>query len=73
MDTVLITQRHFREIRLWPLLHVKYILPCYSYVDSAHALEKEGGTSLSKFEVCDNIDLPTILQVQFEIILSKYT
>jgi len=35
------------------------------YVDSAHALEKEGGTSLSKFEVCDNIDLPTILQ-EFE-------
>ena len=35
----------------------------YSYVDSAHALEKEGGTSLAKYEVCDNIDLPTILQV----------
>lgn len=35
------------------------------YIDSAHALEKEGGTSLTKFEVCDNVDLPTILQ-EFE-------
>ncbi|KAL9986656.1 hypothetical protein ACROYT_G000828 [Oculina patagonica] len=35
------------------------------YLDSAHALEKEGGTSLTKYEVCDNIDLPTILQ-EFE-------
>lgn len=35
------------------------------YVDSAHALEKEGGAGLVKYEVCDNIDLPTILQ-EFE-------
>lgn len=34
-----------------------------SYVDTANALEKEGGVALTKYEVCDNIDLPTVLQV----------
>jgi len=28
-------------------------------------LEKEAGISLQKFEVCDNIDLVTILQVNY--------
>ncbi|XP_032232246.1 katanin p60 ATPase-containing subunit A-like 2 [Nematostella vectensis] len=35
------------------------------YTDAAHMLEREGGVSLTKFEVCDNVDLPTILQ-EFE-------
>ncbi|XP_033108615.1 katanin p60 ATPase-containing subunit A-like 2 isoform X4 [Anneissia japonica] len=31
------------------------------YIESAKALESEGNLSFSRFEVCDNIDLPTIL------------
>jgi len=31
-------------------------------------LEKEAGVSLQKFEVCDNIDLVTILQVSYSLI-----
>ena len=34
-----------------------------SFLDSAQSLLKEAGTSLAQFGVCDNIDLPTILQV----------
>lgn len=49
----------------------KYVFPC-SYLDSAHALEKEGGSSLTKYEVCDNIDLPTILQVQPLCLISLF-
>ena len=42
--------------------------PCFnSYVDTANALEKEGGVALTKYEVCDNIDLPTVLQVCFTL------
>ena len=33
------------------------------YLDSMGMLEKEAGVSLQKFEICDNIDLCTILQV----------
>lgn len=32
------------------------------YLDSVHSLETESGLSLEKYSVCDNIDLPTILQ-----------
>ena len=39
------------------------LLPSYSYLESAQALEQEGGASITKYEVCDNVDLPTILQV----------
>ena len=34
-----------------------------SFLDSAQSLLNEAGTSLAQFGVCDNIDLPTILQV----------
>ena len=33
------------------------------FLDTAQAFSREAGPSLAKFEVCDNIDLPTILQV----------
>ena len=33
------------------------------FLDTAHAFGREVGPVLAKFEVCDNIDLPTILQV----------
>lgn len=33
------------------------------FLDTAHAFSREAGPSLTKFDVCDNIDLPTILQV----------
>ncbi|EDV26403.1 uncharacterized protein TRIADDRAFT_54346 [Trichoplax adhaerens] len=32
------------------------------YVQSAKCLETESSTTLNKFQVCDNVDLPTILQ-----------
>lgn len=47
------------------LVLIAHYLREEGYIDSAHALEKEGGASLTKYEVCDNIDLPTILQ-EFE-------
>jgi len=34
---------------------------CYSYLDSASALARETNMDVSKFEVCDNIDLDTIV------------
>ena len=36
------------------------------YLDSVQCLEKEAGVNLKKFEICDNIDLQTILQVKFQ-------
>lgn len=33
----------------------------YRYLDSAQSLAKETNIDLSKYEVCDNIDLETIL------------
>jgi len=33
------------------------------FLDTAQAFDREAGPSLGKFEVCDNVDLPTILQV----------
>ena len=36
-----------------------------SYLDTAKSFEKEIGSNISKYEVCDNIDLATILQVKF--------
>lgn len=33
------------------------------YLDTLQALNKEAGSVVSKYEVCDNIDLSTILQV----------
>lgn len=41
-------------------------LPCFSpcsFLDTAQALTREVGPSITRYEVCDNIDLPTILQV----------
>ncbi len=34
------------------------------FLDSAQSLLREAGSSLTQFVVCDNIDLPTILQVR---------
>ncbi|XP_071964701.1 katanin p60 ATPase-containing subunit A-like 2 [Antedon mediterranea] len=45
------------------------------YLESAKALESEGNLSFSRFEVCDNIDLPTILmeyESYFYVKFGKY-
>ncbi|XP_065059796.1 katanin p60 ATPase-containing subunit A-like 2 [Rhopilema esculentum] len=47
------------------LLLILHYLTEDGYLDTAHALETEAGVSLKKFEICDNIDLQTILQ-EFE-------
>ncbi|KAK2555296.1 Katanin p60 ATPase-containing subunit A-like 2 [Acropora cervicornis] len=44
------------------LILILHCLREEGYVDTANALEKEGGVALTKYEVCDNIDLPTVLQ-----------
>lgn len=44
------------------LILILHCLREEGYVDTANALEKEGGAGLTKYEVCDNIDLPTVLQ-----------
>ena len=36
---------------------------CLRYLDTVHAFNTEAGPSLLKYQVCDNVDLPTILQV----------
>lgn len=36
-----------------------------SYLDTANCFEKEVGSNINKYEVCDNIDLTTILQVEY--------
>lgn len=54
-------QRSEQRKRTLLILILQYLRD-EGYIDTAHALEKEGGTSLAKYEVCDNIDLPTILQ-----------
>lgn len=38
-------------------------LPVHRFLDTANTFNREAGPSLSKFVVCDNVDLPTILQV----------
>eukprot|EP00794_Sanderia_malayensis_P009467 gene9467-10454_t len=50
-NTLLLILQHLRE---------------EGYLDTANALETECGYSLQKFEVCDNISLPTIIQ-EYEI------
>lgn len=37
----------------------------FSYLDTAKCFEKEVGSNINKYEVCDNIDLITILQVRY--------
>ena len=37
---------------------------CFSYLDTAQCFEKEVGSNINKYDVCDNIDLTTILQVR---------
>jgi katanin p60 ATPase-containing subunit A1 len=44
------------------LVLIKDHLQENGYLDSARMLEKEVGQTLRKFEVCDNIDLTTVLQ-----------
>ena len=40
------------------------------FLDSAEALLKEAGGSIARYQVCDNIDLSTILQVSvFSLLL----
>ena len=33
------------------------------FLDAARALEREAGPSIKKYEVCDNVDLSTVVQV----------
>ena len=47
------------------LLLVLHHLQEEGYVDTFRCLERESGLNLSKFQICDNIDLPTVLQ-EFE-------
>jgi katanin p60 ATPase-containing subunit A1 len=65
------------EGRKWNLLVlIKHHLQENGYLDSADMLEKEVqkvGQTLRKFEVCDNIDLMTILQVIVFIVKIIYS
>lgn len=47
------------------LLLVIHHLHEEGYTDTARCLERESGLNLNKFQICDNIDLPTVLQ-EFE-------
>jgi hypothetical protein len=43
------------------------IIQYFSYVESARQLEHETNLDVSKYDVCDNIDLDTILQ-EYELV-----
>ncbi|KAI6660456.1 Katanin p60 ATPase-containing subunit A-like 2 isoform X2 [Oopsacas minuta] len=47
------------------LLLMMHHLQEEGYTESARCLERESGLSLNRYQICDNIDLPTILQ-EFE-------
>eukprot|EP00730_Choanoeca_flexa_P004141 TRINITY_DN11610_c0_g1_i5.p1 TRINITY_DN11610_c0_g1~~TRINITY_DN11610_c0_g1_i5.p1 ORF type:complete len:546 (+),score=121.62 TRINITY_DN11610_c0_g1_i5:112-1749(+) len=55
------TEKLKRNIIVLMLNH----LQIHGYIDSASALEAESGVSMHKFDVCDNIDLISIVQ-EFE-------
>jgi len=57
-----------RLYALGPDFHYLY----HRFLDSAQCLVREAGSSLANLEVCDNIDLPTILQVPTPS-LAQYT
>lgn len=44
------------------LLLILHYMQEEGYLDSLNCLEHEAGVSLKKFEVCDNVDLQTVLQ-----------
>jgi len=44
------------------LLLILHFLQEEGYLDSVNCLESEAGVTLKKFEICDNVDLETILQ-----------
>jgi katanin p60 ATPase-containing subunit A1 len=44
----------------------------FSYIESARQLEHETNLDVSKYDVCDNIDLDTILQ-EYELVFLKTT
>ena len=44
----------------------------FSYLDTAQCFEKEVGSNINKYDVCDNIDLTTILQVENIILPCVY-
>ncbi|KAK3738148.1 hypothetical protein QZH41_016649 [Actinostola sp. cb2023] len=44
------------------LVLILHYLKEEGYLDAAKVLEREGGAGVMKYEVCDNVDLPTILQ-----------
>ena len=40
-----------------------FVCVCARFLDTARALEKEAGSVVRKYRVCDNVDLLTVLQV----------
>jgi hypothetical protein len=44
----------------------------FSYIESARQLEHETNLDVSKYDVCDNIDLDTILQ-EYELVFFSET
>ena len=47
------------SLPLWPL--PLWLL--LRFLDTSRSLDKEAGPALKKYDVCDNIDLNTVLQV----------
>ena len=57
---------YFSNNRSTEFLHVMFCLPSWSrFLDTVQSLSKEAGPGLARWDVCDNIDLETILQ-EFE-------
>ena len=53
---------HCIIILLYMYLLAQLLCVWCRFLDTAGALEREVGPSIARHEVCDNIDLPTVLQ-----------
>jgi len=56
-------------------ISVFHLLTCFRYIESAQTLSRETSIDLNRYEVCDNVDLPTVLmeyESYYYIKFSKY-
>jgi hypothetical protein len=55
------------RVNEWSFFSLWIIQFYFSYVESARQLEHETNLDVSKYDVCDNVDLDTILQ-EYELV-----
>ena len=68
-NILILVRHHLQEHGYIYILQATKANITYRYLDTVQILDKEVGQTLKKYEVCDNIDLTTILQVRYDCIL----